>query len=104
MPLELNPEEETDMIENISRKIVQRGLELPALLFLEPYEPVSTFIGETLLVWISPFIDFLGIDGYKHSLLLRKKENIKKLRDSIEKSEKEKKNGKKKDQKPKVEE
>ena len=91
MPLELTPEEEIDMIENISKKITQRRLGLPALLFLEPYEPVSTLIGETILVWVSPFLDIFGMDGYKHSLLLRKKENIKKIRDSIEKKEKGKK-------------
>ena len=95
MPLELTPDEETEMIEKISRKIAQRKMELPALLFLEPYEPVSALIGETFLVWISPVLDFVGIDGYRYSLLLRKKENIKRLRGSIKKIIEENQNSKK---------
>lgn len=89
MPVELTPEKEDEMIENIAKNISQRKLKLPALLFLEPYEPISTIVGETFLVWISPFLELVGIAGYEYSLFLRKKENIRKIREKIEALKKE---------------
>jgi len=65
-------------------------LELAASLFLEPYEPISAIIGETALVWASPFVDLIGVNGYEYSLLLRKHENIRRLRLRIDELKQEK--------------
>jgi len=83
-PLELSPEKEDAMIENIAKTITQNKMSLPALLFIEPFEPISTIIAETLLVWIFPFLELMGIEGYEYSLLLRKKCNIRKIKERIE--------------------
>lgn len=89
-PLELTTEKENQMIESLAHRISNMDIELAASLFLEPYEPISAIIGETVLVWASPFADLIGINGYEYSLLLRKHENIKQLRLRIEELKKEK--------------
>jgi hypothetical protein len=90
MPLELTPDKETKMIENIAKRISQQRMELPALLFIEPFEPISSIVAETFLVWISPVLDLAGLNGYEYSLLLRKKENVRRIRERIEELRKEK--------------
>ena len=97
MPVDLPPEKEERMIEGLARQISKRNMELPAILFLSPYEAVSAIVGETLLVWISPFLDFAGVNGYKYSLLLRKKENVRRLVDRIEELRKERESKRVKD-------
>ena len=82
---ELSSEERDRLIDELARKIVSRGLETPAILFLEMHKPVSFLASQSLLV-ASPFLaPIFGIEGVeKYSRLFGSQENVELLIRRIE--------------------
>jgi len=81
----LTPEERDEMIGELARKVVGRGMESPAILFLEMNKPISFIAGQSLIA-ASPFLmPLFGRAGIrKYSQLLSDRENIELLIRRIE--------------------
>jgi hypothetical protein len=82
---ELSDEERDRIIEKVAIGIVRRGMETPAILFLEMHKPVS-FLASQSLVVISPFTaPFIGMENVQiASKLMEDRENIERLIRRIE--------------------
>ncbi|HET6452987.1 MAG TPA: hypothetical protein VFI02_01160 [Armatimonadota bacterium] len=82
---DLSSEERDKLIENLARKIVDRRLETPAILFLEMHKPVA-FLGSQALLVASPILaPLFGMEGpEKYSRLFSSIDNVEKLIQRIE--------------------
>jgi hypothetical protein len=82
---DLTPQERDDLIEKIAGGVVKRGMQTPAILFLEMHKPL-TFVASQSLVVTSPFIaPFVGMGNVQLAAkLIEKRENIELLIDRIE--------------------
>jgi len=78
-------EDYSDLIESIARKVVERQLTVPAIIFLESIKPLS-FIGNQLLIFANPVISLIVTSGnyYKFVRMIEDRENIEKLTLAIE--------------------
>jgi hypothetical protein len=84
-PNELAPEERDRIIEKIAAGVVKRGLETPAILFLEMHKPVTFFASQGLIAatpFIAPFVGFSNL--HTASKLLEKRDNVERLIQRIE--------------------
>ncbi|MCK5130979.1 MAG: hypothetical protein KAR40_02375 [Candidatus Sabulitectum sp.] len=98
------PEEIDDLVKKIARKIVERDLTVPAIIFLESIKPVS-FLGSQMLVFANPVVSLLVQSGdyYRFVRMIEDRENVEKLTVAIEEENalvselrrKEKQNGRK---------
>ena len=97
---DLSPEERDKMIDELARKIVSKGMETPAILFLEMHKPVAFMAGQSLLV-AGPFLaPLFGIEGVnRYSSLLSERGNVELLIRRIEDLSAEKDAQKKKERK-----
>ncbi len=79
------PEEIEDLARRIARKIVERDLTVPAIMFLESIKPVS-FLGSQMLVFANPVISLLVQSGdyYRFVRMIEDRENVEKLTVAIE--------------------
>lgn len=68
---EIGPEERDALVDALAKKIVARGLETAAVLFLEMNKPISFLAGQTMIA-ASPFLIPLfgrhGVDRYSRLL------------------------------------
>lgn len=80
------PEEERDaMIEKIAMDIHRRGLETPAILFLEMHKPLSFFASQTLIVTTPLIAPIVGFDRVRNAAnLLESRDNVELLIRRIE--------------------
>jgi len=53
---ELSPERKQELIDRIAKEIVKRGLETPAIMFLETFKPLSWVGAELSIVYVMPFV------------------------------------------------
>jgi hypothetical protein len=82
---EITEEERDQTIEKWARKIVGKGLETPAILFLEMHKPLTFLASQGLLVGMPFLAPFLGVDiVHKYSKLLERRENVELLIRRIE--------------------
>ncbi len=81
--VEITPEEEAELIEQVARKIHEYGMEAAAILLLESSKPLVWIGGEMGRFFISPFIPILsedwGVKSEKFFLIFEKRENVDKL-------------------------
>lgn len=81
----LTEERRDELIERLSREVVERGLTAPAIFLLESFKPFS-FIGSQLLVFFEPMIqsifDFRAYDDIR--ALFEDRENVERLLCEIE--------------------
>ena len=79
------PEEIDDLAKRIARKIVERELTVPAIIFLESIKPVS-FLGSQMLVFANPVVSLLVQSGdyYRFVRMIEDRENVEKLTVAIE--------------------
>ncbi len=84
--------EEREVLTRFSRRIVERGMSVPAVLFLESVKYVS-FIGSQLLVFFGPIITaFIRSEPYyRLTELLEDRNNVEFILTEIERLEAEKK-------------
>lgn len=81
----LDPEKETEMIDELADQISKRRMEVPATLFLEMHKPLSG-IGSQALIAFSPFLaPFVGMDNVSNwSRLMRSRKAIDQLIERLE--------------------
>jgi len=82
---EISPESTNETIDRLADEVVKRGLQTPAVFFLESHKPLHYF-GSMSMVGLSPFlIPFLGFDNVNNwSRIMAKRENIEMLINRIE--------------------
>ena len=74
-----------DLARRIARKIVERDLTVPAIMFFESIKPVS-FLGSQMLVFANPVISLIVQSGdyYRFVRMIEDRENVEKLTVAIE--------------------
>lgn len=79
------PEEYDELAKKIARKIVERDLAIPAIIFLESIKPVS-FLGSQMLVFANPVVSLIVQSGdyYRFVRMVEDRANIEKLTVAIE--------------------
>ena len=80
--------DEEELIKLTAKKIVDRHLSVPSILFLDITKPLN-FIGSQFLNFFGPFIEPFFSRGqfYEYTKMLEKRENIEKILFEIEKME-----------------
>ncbi len=81
----LSPEEREKLIDELAQRIVNRGMETPAIMFLEMHKPVAFLASQTMLVAspvLAPVFGFEGVERY--SRLFSTQENVERLIQRIE--------------------
>ncbi len=86
---ELSEEKRKELIRKAANQVIKRGLETPAVLFLEMHKPLCN-VGVNAAIVFAPFlVPFLGFDRInEYTMLLQKKENVEALICEIESSAK----------------
>lgn len=82
---DLTPERRDALLNGVAGRIVQWGLETPAVVFLEMHRPLTFLAGQSLLVampFLGAFIDARHLGDWAR--LLQSPENIDRLIDHIE--------------------
>lgn len=81
----LSPERKEAIIEALAKRVVEMGLSLPAVLFLEMHKPL-TFLASQAMTFVSPvFAAFFGFQRMNEvAAFLQERENIEALVDRIE--------------------
>jgi len=82
---EITPEERDSAIDRIAAAIVQRGMETPAVLFLEMNKPITYIASQGMIVMSPFFAPFIGANNMRIATrLMEKRENIELLMRRIE--------------------
>jgi hypothetical protein len=91
-PKESSPSGREDLLDRLARKIVDRGLSAPAVIFLESTKPLN-FVGCQALNFLEPLVQSVfGIKSYtEFTQLMENRSNIEKLILKIEELEEERK-------------
>ena len=87
--LEINPEKEQEMLDNIVARIKRMNMETIAILMLETFKPANRLVSQLYGFYAAPFLEFFGIQGYDYAVLLNKKKNITNLINKIKEDENE---------------
>lgn len=81
----LSETERDALIDQISEAVVKRGMETPAILFLEMHKPLSFFASQALIVSSPLLAPLVGLDRVSAaSSLLESRENVELLVRKIE--------------------
>ena len=85
LDIQVSDEERDEVIEKWAQKVAARGLETPAILFLEMHKPLSFFASQGLIITM-PFLSaFVGPEVIaKYSRLLEDRQNVERLIQRIE--------------------
>jgi hypothetical protein len=77
--------EEIVLLEKIARRIINRGMATPAILFLESLGPLS-FLGSQIVHGLKPFMDVVidPADAERLATLLERRESIERLSSLIQ--------------------
>ena len=81
---ELTEEDERRLIDRIARLVVDKGLEAPALMFLEVTRPFSFVASQLAVMALGPLLWLFELEGPKYTGLFMKKENVGKIIERIE--------------------
>jgi hypothetical protein len=81
---ELTEEEEQKLINNIAKLIVDKGLEAPAIMFLEVTRPLSFVASQLAIVALGPLEWLFELQVPKYTSLFMKKENVSRIIERIE--------------------
>lgn len=91
-PIDLPPEEdeltpqERDLVARTARKVVERGMTIPAILFLESVKPLN-YIGSQVMVFMEPFMHAIlrSVNDYNlFRQMMEKRDNVERLLQKIE--------------------
>ena len=82
--LTIESEKEEELLNKLTDTISKYDMELPAMLVLTPFTPVSTVLTQIYLITFVPFLEVLGIGGYEYAALFNKKENVKRLLNKLD--------------------
>ena len=81
---DLTEEEERKLIDNIAKLVVDKGLEAPAIMFLEATRPLSFIASQLAIVALGPLEWLFELQGPKYTGLFMKKENVGRIIERIE--------------------
>jgi hypothetical protein len=81
---ELTDEEEEKLIGNIAKLVVSKGLEAPAIMFLEVTKPLSYIASQLAIVALGPLQMLFEMKGPKYTGLFMKKQNVGRIIERIE--------------------
>lgn len=81
---DLTEEEEQKLINNIAKLVVDKGLEAPAIMFLEVTRPLSFIASQLAIVALGPLEWLFELQGPKYTGLFMKKENVGRIIERIE--------------------
>ena len=81
---DLTEEEERKLIDNIAKLVVEKGLEAPAIMFLEVTRPLSFIASQLAIVALGPLQWLFELEGPKYTGLFMKKENVGRIIERIE--------------------
>jgi hypothetical protein len=81
---ELTDEQEEQLIGNIAKLVVDKGLEAPAIMFLEVAKPLSFIASQLAIVALGPLQWLFELQAPKYTGLFMKKENVGRIIDRIE--------------------
>lgn len=81
---DLTEEEEQKLIDNIAKVIVDKGLEAPAIMFLETAKPLSFIASQLAIVVLGPFLRLFEMEGPRYTGLFMKKENVSRIVERID--------------------
>jgi len=87
---DLSSDEESRLIENLARAIVNRGLEVPAIMFLETVRPIAFLLSQFGVVALGPLLWFFDLEGSRYTAVFMKRENVSRIIDRVEAITKEK--------------
>ncbi|MCC6444388.1 MAG: hypothetical protein IT210_13165 [Armatimonadetes bacterium] len=77
---ELTPQEIEELTGRLAREVVGRGLEVPAILFLEMHKPLAFMAGQGMLVAAPALGAFLGMENmHRFALFISSRDNIERL-------------------------
>ncbi len=86
--VEVTPEEETELIEQVAQKIHEYEMETAAILLLESSKPLVWVGGEMGRFFITPFVPIIsdkwGVKSEKFFLIFEKRENVERLLKRLE--------------------
>jgi hypothetical protein len=86
--VEITPEEEEQLIEQVAKKINEYGMDTAAILLLESSKPLVWVGGEMGRFFITPFIPIVsekwGVKSEKFFLIFEKRSNIERLLKRVE--------------------
>ena len=82
---DLPPEMEEELINKIANFVVKHKLTLLAEMVLTSIGPFTSMFAELGMGMFGPFLEFFGVDVY--AALFRRKENLKRLMDLIDRLE-----------------
>lgn len=80
----ISPEQEEKMLDMLAREIVKRGLETPAIVFLESFKPLAVIGTQLTGVVAWPLLELLGDSGYDYLTIFSERKNIELLMKKIE--------------------
>lgn len=81
----LAPEQRDEMLDALARKVVDRRLETPAILFLEMHRPLTFLASQSLIVGMPFLAPLFGPDKVEaYSALLQDRANVDRLIDRIQ--------------------
>lgn len=81
---ELSPDDETRLIDDIAKIIVNRGFETPAILLLEASRPISFIASQLAVVALGPLLWLFDLEGPKYTAVFMKRGNVGRIIDRIE--------------------
>jgi hypothetical protein len=81
---DLTDEEEERLISNIARLVVGKGLEAPAIMFLEVAKPLSFIASQLAIVVLGPLQWLFELEGPKYTGLFMKRQNVDRIIGRIE--------------------
>jgi len=81
----IRPDQVDGFIESVAGRIRRRGLEAPAVLFLEMHRPLSFLAGQSVMVAMPLLAPLIGVDNVGIlGKVLMERENVEKLIARIE--------------------
>lgn len=81
---DLNDDEENELIDDIARMIVNRGLETPAIILLEVTRPISFIASQLAVVALGPLFWLFELEGPKYTAVFMKRGNVGRIINRIE--------------------
>lgn len=81
---ELTDEQEERLIGSIAKLVVDKGLETPAIMFLEVAKPLSFIASQLAIVALGPLQWLFELEAPKYTGLFMKKENVGRIIERIE--------------------
>ena len=84
----LNEERKNQLIETMTRRVVEHGLIAPAIIFLESVKPLAKVGSYTLILFSAPILGLFGINGYELVGFFSDRQNLEQLMKRLEEAAK----------------